>query len=171
MHDDDQIDQTTEKPMIIIDYNKTKIGVDMVHQLASKYNAAHNTRWPMVVFYWLLSLVGINSFVIYKCNEKEYKKFVRRTFVTQLSIGLITNHAIRRQADQHIPRPILERIQQIWNLSTVNKGQDEPPRAKRCQVCMSKQNRKTKYYCRVCNKFLCLEHANIICSRCCKERH
>lgn len=86
MHDDDEIDETTQKPMMIIDYNKTKIGVDMVDQLSSNYNVARNTRrWPMVVFYTLLNVTGINSFIIFKCNQEEDKSYVRRKFLTNLS--------------------------------------------------------------------------------------
>jgi len=171
MHDDDQIHQTTQKPMMIMDYNKTKIGVDMVDQLSSNYNVARNTRrWPMVVLYALLNVTGINSFVIYKCNQKIDTMYVRRVFLTQLAFGLTKNLMVRRHADQHIPRPLRERIQQIWKIPTEVQRPNEPLRAGRCQVCTSKQNRKTKYYCKVCNKFLCLEHVNIICSQCSEEK-
>lgn len=52
MHHDDDIDADTGKPAMIIDYNKTKGGVDTVDKLCSTYNCARaSRRWPMVIFY------------------------------------------------------------------------------------------------------------------------
>ncbi|XP_025831094.1 piggyBac transposable element-derived protein 4-like [Agrilus planipennis] len=70
MHLDDSIDGETGKPSIIIDYNKTKGGVDTVDKLCAAYNCARITRrWPLVLFYGLLNIAGINSYIIYKNNN------------------------------------------------------------------------------------------------------
>ena len=63
---------------MIVDYNSTKGGVDTVDKLCAGYDVARNTRrWPMVIFYALLNVAGINSMVIYHChNEKALLKGV-----------------------------------------------------------------------------------------------
>lgn len=43
MHFSDKIDATTQKPEIIIDYNKTKGGVNIVHKLSATYNCSRHT--------------------------------------------------------------------------------------------------------------------------------
>lgn len=170
MHDIGEVDEVTKKPEMILDYNNTKIGVDMVDQLSANYNVARNTRrWPQVIFYALLNTSGINAFIIYKCNNKnETKAIMRRQFLTNLAIGLTERHLKRRCMDNHLPRPIRIRLKEMLKIPAEEPQRElnEPPRTGRCSICTSRQNRKTKYFCRSCNKFLCLEHSNIVCSVC-----
>lgn len=90
MHFDDAIDETTGeavKAEIITFYNLTKGGVDTLDQLRATYDVARNTRrWPMVIFYSLLNVAGMNSQIIYinndpttTCSRREYLKEVALT--------------------------------------------------------------------------------------------
>ncbi|XP_072392503.1 uncharacterized protein [Diabrotica undecimpunctata] len=85
-HYDDFIDQTSRqatKPDIITHYNKTKSGVDVVDKLCASYNLARNTsRWPMVVFFSMLNVAGINAQVISIENGQENIR--RRLFLMKL---------------------------------------------------------------------------------------
>ncbi|XP_043506207.1 uncharacterized protein LOC122526717, partial [Polistes fuscatus] len=48
-------------------YNKTKFGVDITDQMAKKYSVKSGSRrWPLQVFYNILDLAGINSWILYK---------------------------------------------------------------------------------------------------------
>ena len=82
MHNDDKIDESTvdaKKPEMITCYSKTKGGVDVVDKLCASYICARNTRrWPMVIFYSILNVGGINSGIIY--NENNSSKINRRAF-------------------------------------------------------------------------------------------
>lgn len=52
MHHDDEIDEVTQKPEIIMEYNRTKSGVDVVDKMCVAYNVARNSRrWPLTVFF------------------------------------------------------------------------------------------------------------------------
>ncbi|XP_072384675.1 uncharacterized protein [Diabrotica undecimpunctata] len=96
MHYDDNIDNAIGKPKIIIDYNNTKKGVDVVDKLCAAYNCARATRrWPMVIFYSYLNVAGINSYIKYKSNTDTC--IPRRKFLEDLGFQLIDEH-IRRQA-------------------------------------------------------------------------
>jgi hypothetical protein len=92
MHHDNAIDDETgdnNKPVIITDYNHTKIGVDLVDQLCQHYNVARNTRrWPMVIFYDLINISGINALCVYKANHPE-EKLARSDFLQNCAWDLI----------------------------------------------------------------------------------
>ncbi|GBP53388.1 PiggyBac transposable element-derived protein 1 [Eumeta japonica] len=56
MHNDAKVDVETQKPDLILSYNETKGGVDVVDRLCANYNCARATkRWPMVIFYAMLN--------------------------------------------------------------------------------------------------------------------
>lgn len=49
MHSDDAVGSESGKPQMILDYNATKSGVDVVDKLCATYNVARSVRrWPMV---------------------------------------------------------------------------------------------------------------------------
>ncbi|XP_072384588.1 uncharacterized protein [Diabrotica undecimpunctata] len=93
MHHDKAIDPKTgdsKKPDIVTRYNKTKISVDCVDQLCVNYNVARNTcRWPMVIFFHLLNISGINALCVYKANHPFETKVKRSEFIEQFAWELI----------------------------------------------------------------------------------
>ena len=53
-------------PETIKFYNSTKFGVDMADQMARKYSVkSKSRRWPLQIFFNILDLAGINSWVLY----------------------------------------------------------------------------------------------------------
>nr|CAH7712308.1 unnamed protein product [Callosobruchus chinensis] len=78
MHYDGRIDQDTgdkKKPEMITFYNATKVGVDSADQKMAQYTVSRNTRrWPMVMFYNMINIAGINGHVVYKSNSQETNK-------------------------------------------------------------------------------------------------
>ena len=67
MHHDKKIDETTgeeRKPDIITFYNSTKGGVDVVDMMMDEYSVFRNSRrWPLTVFFALLNISSVNSYV------------------------------------------------------------------------------------------------------------
>jgi len=58
---------TKKKPETVLFHNKTKAGVDVVDQMSRKYSVkAASRRWPVHVFYNVIHLAIINSWVLYK---------------------------------------------------------------------------------------------------------
>lgn len=52
MHDSIELDENTQNPVQILDYNSTKGGVDTVDLMCSTYTTARKTkRWPIVIFF------------------------------------------------------------------------------------------------------------------------
>ena len=56
-----------EKPSVIADYNEFMLGVDKLDQLMSYYSFLHKSvKWWRKIFFWLLEVVVINAYIIYK---------------------------------------------------------------------------------------------------------
>uniref|UniRef100_A0A1B6E2P6 PiggyBac transposable element-derived protein domain-containing protein n=1 Tax=Clastoptera arizonana TaxID=38151 RepID=A0A1B6E2P6_9HEMI len=52
MHDEEEVDEETGKPKIILNYNSTKGGVDSVDQKCANYSTTRKTRrWPLALFF------------------------------------------------------------------------------------------------------------------------
>nr|CAI5866339.1 unnamed protein product [Callosobruchus analis] len=167
LHRDDNIDKETSKPEIIVTYNQTKGGVDTVDKLCSVYNCARSTRrWPMVIFYSMLNIAAINSLVIHKANDVD-TTILRREFLRKLSFELIHDQLEIRSNLPSLPKSISYRIKEILEIEPVNEI-PEPSRTQRgrCCLCDRKKNRPTRYCCKKCHTYLCLEHALIICPEC-----
>ena len=56
-----------KKPDSVLYYNKTKVGVDVYDQMTRLYSVkAASRRWPVHVFYNVIDMALINSWIIYK---------------------------------------------------------------------------------------------------------
>lgn len=90
MHDDDSINmdmnsKTFGKPEIILFYNSSKGGVNTVDKYKETCSVARITsRWPMRIFYMMLDIAGLNSFIIVKDNLKT-PQMIRRHFLKDLA--------------------------------------------------------------------------------------
>lgn len=86
MHYDNSIDISTgeqKKPDIVIFYNSTKGGVDVVDRMCSNYSVGRvSNRWPLTLFYCMLDIAGINSQIIYQSNNDDQQ--IRRNYLKLL---------------------------------------------------------------------------------------
>lgn len=90
MHQDKKIDEATgedKKPEITTFYNSTKGGVDVVDMMMHKYSISRNSRrWPLTVFFALLNIFFVNSYVLYVHNPQN--KLTRCKFIKKVSLVL-----------------------------------------------------------------------------------
>lgn len=85
-------------------YNMTKGRVDLVDQMSVPYNAGRTiNRWHLALFYSLLNVAGINSYVIYSSNKNSNIK--RRLFLKQLGMSLVKKIQNLRIENKHIIYP------------------------------------------------------------------
>ena len=85
MHRNVNIDQCRKKklPETIQYYNKSKVGVDVLDQMARYHTCKSSTRrWPVAVFFNILDCACINAYIIY-CLTKILKSS-RRQFMLEL---------------------------------------------------------------------------------------
>lgn len=82
------------KPESVLYYNKTKCGVDILDSMCRMMSTkAACRRWPLAVFYNILDLAGINSWIVYR--KATGSRISRRTFLFQLceeltKVGIVT---------------------------------------------------------------------------------
>lgn len=172
MHEDDSIDRSTgdkRKPEIVTFYNQTKVGVDVVDQLCSNYSVARNTRrWPAVIFFDLLNLVGINALAVYSANM-EYEKIKRDDFIETFSWDLIKPQIERRIQIPQVPVGIRKRGAMLLKIETpkFNLAEDRPAGSRgRCHICGRAKNKTTRRSCTKCHLWVCPGHCFDVCNEC-----
>ena len=145
-----------KKSNIIKFYNDNKCGVDVIDQMAKKWSTkASSRRWPMQVFYNVLDLAGINSWILYKivtgCNIS------RRMYLRKLGEELCNS-----MSNIYV-KPCDRNLNQF--LSTVsNSLKTVSNKRKRCNI--TKCDNKTNQLCERCNIFCCGTHLKRYCLNC-----
>ncbi len=78
MHDQPEVDSTdNRKTQVILDYNKTKAGVDTMDQVTHCYSTKRMIRrWPMVIFFNMLDISALNAFIIYMSLNPDSQKSI-----------------------------------------------------------------------------------------------
>lgn len=181
LHDDDAIDAETgpqKKPELISFYNKTKSGVDTADQMCGNFNVCRNNkRWPMVIFYLMMNVAGINSLITYLGNDLPPMR--RRNFLKQLSHEL-TFPELQRKSMKKIGMPfsLQARLKRFCPPSAqTDEVEDaegpQPSKRRRCEPCAAETGtrRLTKYNCIHCQKSICLSHAEYVCQECKNLQH
>ncbi|UYV74554.1 hypothetical protein LAZ67_12000134 [Cordylochernes scorpioides] len=171
MHHDNKCDETTGKPDIIMDYNLTKGGVDTIDQMVSNFSTSRRSRrWPLALFYALLDITALNSYIIfnYQIDKKDQKE--RSTFIVDLGRSLIDEHMATRNLNS-LPLELQTTIKKFKNNdgSSTSRGSTMPQESdtpKRCYKCPSKNAGKVKTLCSVCQLSVCKKHFLIICENC-----
>lgn len=175
LHNDNAIDPETadmKKPEMITFYNKTKGGVDTTDKLCASYNVARNIRrWPMVVFFAILNMCGINSQVIFFGNDQ--KLIRRKVFLKQLSNELVLPQLKRRsQLSIGMPLDLQHKLHRYGAHDEIDNSERQEAtqgmKRKRCEDCTGPTNKRklTKYSCNSCKKLICLSHIDSYCSDC-----
>uniref|UniRef100_A0A914D081 PiggyBac transposable element-derived protein domain-containing protein n=1 Tax=Acrobeloides nanus TaxID=290746 RepID=A0A914D081_9BILA len=77
-------------------YNKTKCTVDIINQQEDDYSYDIVTcRWPLKVFLWLLNMVGLNSYILFKVHmerqglNSNFDPSMRKLFLHNLSMQMM----------------------------------------------------------------------------------
>lgn len=159
MDDMGEIDATTGKPQIILEYNKTKSGVDTVDQKCASYTTQRITRrWPLALFFRMLDIV-------FNSNRPSESHPRRRKFLCQLGFDLIEEHLKQRATIQTLPKDITEFLLK-YRLPVESPASER--RTGRCYICSAHKNTKTTVTCNSCEKFVCKSHSNktVQCHNC-----
>lgn len=180
MHHTPNVDETTKKPEIILFYNQTKIGVDLLDQRCSNYSTGRRTRrWPLAIFYRLLDISASNCYVVYLSLQPQGQNVKTRfKFMKKLAKQLTRPHMQRRETNVKLQRDIRVGIQRILRGNQTNpavapssSGAEEKLAVrKNCSTCTYTKKRKTQYMCFECKAPICLECSNKLCFKCREKR-
>lgn len=176
MHDDDVVDNNPDsptfgKPEIVLFYNSSKGGVDTVDKYKECYSTARVcNRWSMRIFYSMLDIGALNSFIILKKNAQE-PNMKRRIFLRNLAKDLCQEYMRSRITIRSTPTNVKRRICQIMEIDDPRQGRDIPPEEEihsaRCYSCDWRKHRLSKTRCSKCKFFICREHTSpAICVNC-----
>ena len=78
LHDDAAICDDTGKPQIIEYHNKTKGALDTLNQMCARYTVQRATRrWTMAMFYGVVNVVFVNTFVVYAHNMRKQQRHMK----------------------------------------------------------------------------------------------
>lgn len=145
------------KPEIVHYYNRTKAGVDTVDQMLRMFSTRSQTRrWPVAVFYNVLDMCLLNSWIAHKLFLSNAGSITRRDFALHLVKQLCK----------------VEPLRQIVPL--VNASGDNMDR-KRKTCHYPKCRNKTSALCRVCRVLTCGNHSNgekiimTVCTSCVRD--
>lgn len=173
MHESSATCPDTGKPEMNIFYNQTKGGVDAFDQMCGSRSCSRKTRrWPLCVFYGMLNMACINSWIIldHSLQRSGKKKISRKDFMINLHEQLT-----KPWLEERVKLPTLQRSLKnlIGDIIKIPQTQDqrEPAVLKRttCFMCPSKKRRMTSVYCKSCNRAFCAEHRARCCVMCNNE--
>ena len=184
MHKDDAVSGLLNKPDIIQYYNKTKGGVDNMDKMLAHFSTKRRTsRWPLALFYNMLDVACLATYIIHKENNPEVGKHSnsRRVFLQELgknlSLNAIRTRATNRQVTKHFAsRLAIESLlghpisYETETCSSATEIKTPCQVIGSCYLCRStaKHQRKTRQSCNSCRKPICKEHSRTIfkCNSC-----
>lgn len=188
MHNQVKNEDQTKKPEIILHYNETKTGVDIMDQMVKHFTCRRATRrWTMALFMNFLDIAALNSMVIWcqfnpNFGERHYKRTI---FLKQLIHELIKPQVERRS--QNLKSIHLDVINDMRKIippeffippSTSSTSQADEPQidpsikvvVRRCSMCQEERKQKTtKRFCQNCKKPVCAEHSIVSKAFTCKN--
>jgi len=128
MHHDSKIDVETRKPEIIIDYNCTKGGVDTVDKMCAAYSVSRITkRWPLVIFYSLMNIAGINAQVLFSYSKHNNAPKMRRLFLKTLAFDLMKERLASRAQISSLPSDISSFLKIKYAVASTSDVSTTPP--------------------------------------------
>lgn len=155
-----------KKPLLIMDYNKQKGGVDTFDQNVEEFTVRRKTvRWPLLVFYNMIDVATNNSYIIMKRNGYSSTK---KDFLKRLSFDLAKDHVTHRLRNSRIKSSVKSAATEVGFI-----GLDEPIISQsrsstpgnpgRCSTC----SKSSRSFCEVCRKCVCPRHRFLVkTSRC-----
>ncbi|XP_068451616.1 piggyBac transposable element-derived protein 4-like [Clinocottus analis] len=190
----DVSDRPDAKPVVVLDYNRNKGGVDNLDKVTATYSCRRMTaRWPLVVFHNVLDVSAYNAFVVWRELNPGWlpgKRNKRRVFLERLGRALVAPFMERRER-----RPRTEASAAVLKAArgcgaagaSAGPAGDGPedaalaaalaaaaaPRGaaskrKRCQICPPNKDCKTYTVCNGCNKYICKGCTLAYCPTCAK---
>lgn len=180
-HDSDIICQDSQnKPLMILDYNNTKGGVDNADKLIREYSCKRRTaRWPFRLFMNIIDICALNAYILYIEKNPDWKKnnfSRRRIFLLQLGAELARNN-MEKRAKYIKHKAYVKSALKDCGIPMVNPTTEvatqsvhSAKKRARCYQCPRNCDRKVNTVCSFCKKFICQVHRKeektIVCKNC-----
>jgi hypothetical protein len=153
MHDQADIVEANpkKKPIMILDYNATKGGVDTSDQMLRTYTCKRMTRrWPIAIFSNMLDISALNAYIIWTLINPDWN--ARKTHKRRIFIEELGKELVRPRVDPAEPE---------------DRALAGPSKKRaRCSLCPRSEDRKTNIWCSECGGAACKIHAKTLCMTC-----
>lgn len=157
------------KSAVILDYNKTKSGVDNLDKLVRGYSSKRKCRrWPYGVAMTLVdvSVIAALKMVIAQCHSTDD----HYTFKRELAYELCQSLMHRRIRQPRLRPTVLTALRQVGMVAPepVRQviGAQHADKPGRCGFCTRQNDKKTRVLCVSCGKFTCQDHCVSKCHEC-----
>lgn len=169
-----------KKPEIILFYNATKGGVDLLDKVVGTYRCKRKiNRWPMAIFMNMLDISAYNAFVIFRQLHPNWNRnkqnFRRRLFLIELGESLVESCILNRaRLPQGTHAASLVRTmrgeQQEKTATNRLEHTERTNKRARCHMCKPKPSANLhSARCDRCKKPVCPQHRFTICEKCEEE--
>lgn len=87
-------------------------------QMISGYSCKRGTnRWPLAMFYNILDIAGLASFIVYNHLQPVKQSDKRRKFLTHLAMQLVTPHMWVRAMNGYVSRqPLIKQAMEKFGV-------------------------------------------------------
>ena len=185
--DDSVSDESHKKPRMILEYNRTKGGVDNADKLVREYSCARRTsRWPLRLFMNMLDIGTINSLIIWMLKNKDWnqsKPNRRCRFLLELGKELTNPNILRRASNPNgLQLPVVRATEAAGvyvvpntaaQSTTSTSGHQQSRKRGRCSYCPRSNDRKVITVCSECKRFICEKHSKtsttVTCANDCSD--
>lgn len=145
------------KPSVICEYNQYMGGVDHADQYIASYQFSRKSvKWWRKMFFWLLEVAVVNSFLLFNMNaanngkkETAHRKY-RETLITEL-VGDVRNRTTLKRS-----RPSTTEQEERLNKMPHFLAAHPTKKTKDCAVCSNRKvqggRKETLYFCKTCTK-------------------
>lgn len=147
------------KPLMILEYNTTKGGVDTMDENVEEFSVRRKTRrWPLLLFFNMIDVAVNNAFLLKKAAGYTFSK---KDFLKKLSFQLGLQYATIRLRRNGIQRHIKDcgvmvgYIEQVDQRVQVQVNRNNPTS---CAFC----RKTTRSKCDHCMKAICPNHRRIV---------
>ena len=186
----DVSDREDKKPVIVLDYNRNKGGVDNLDKVIGTYSCRRMTaRWPLVIFHNIIDVSSYNAFVIWREIHPDWmlgKRNKRRVFLQELGRALVTPFIAQRESTPRteaaaavvraVKTTTAAALRQLYpggarpkcpaSIALAAAAPLGASKRKRCQMCPTKKDFKTHAVSRGCNKYICKGCSLVYCNMC-----
>lgn len=179
----------SKKPVMILDYNKTKGGVDLADKFVATYTCKRKTnRWPVALFCYMLDTSALNGLIIFSHLFPTWHQNTpskRRLYLIELGKALVNPLILNRSCTPRSDNALrflrgvrnanataTPSTSKTTTTTTDNALEDQPKKKGRCGYCAYDINAsKYNIFCYDCEKPLCAVHrAATICNTCMLQR-
>ena len=169
--------ETKKKPNTVLTYNVKKVGVDAVDQMARGYNVkAPTRRWPVCVFYNIINLATINSWILYYSinNSNISRKYFILKLVEEIKALTPSRRNILSPSTPVQSPQVKRRHASDSQVQSTNKElfpSNASPIRKAFQIRRNCTTNKTSDKCSNCKLWCCstcafTKYSVVICTKC-----